>query len=394
MPTAVKRLLLVAVLGALVVGATGCDLSPPAATVDGVTISQSTLNGVLSSEIGDAGAQCAAQIQSGQTGSAIGIGTEGDGTTPNAVSSPFAAHELETLVLEQLEVQTLKRHGLVVTGSDVAAAKADYESQLQTQLQQAQSQSATPTGCPLNSANPVAKQLPGAFIQSRATSLADQEMFEVAVGHVDVSPAGLRSYYNSHLADVTQWCLNVVVADTPSTAQTLHDQIAAGTSFPTAATAAGADQQVEPPGGQLPCEFPSQVVRQVGTTLAATLGALAAGQLSEPIPLPTQSATGASTTYYMVVQMRQRRRVPLATVRNQIRQVILGQHASVVAATLNRLVARAHISVDGRYGSWNPKHGVTVPTPPPAAFVANAGANVPVKPLLSLPGLTLNPAPG
>ena len=394
MPTAVKRLLAVAILGALVVGATGCDLSPPAATVDGVTISQSVLNGEMSSALGDASAACAAQIQAGLTASPVGVGTEADSTTPNAANSSFAANELESLVLQQIELRALAKRGVVVTSADTAAAKADYETQLQTQLQQAQSQSTTPTGCALTSTTAVSKQLPGAFLQNRAIALADQEMLEVAVGHVDVSQAGLQGYYNSHLTDVTQECLNIVVADTQSAAQTLHDQIAAGTSFAVASASSGADQQVEPSGGQLACEFPSTVTGQVGATLAGTIGAMATGQLSEPIPLPTQNSAGVATTSYMVVQIRQRQKVPLAQLSKQIRQVILAQHASVVSASLNALVAKAHVSVDARYGSWNAKRGVTVPTPPPPAFVPNARANVPVKPLVSLPGININPAAG
>ena len=118
-----RRLLLVAVLGAVVVGATSCDVSPPAATVDGVAISQSTLNSVLSTEINDPRAQCAAQILAGQTKSPVGVGTEGDTTTPNAVSPAFADAQLFSMVLQEIETQALARRGVAVTAADVAAAR-------------------------------------------------------------------------------------------------------------------------------------------------------------------------------------------------------------------------------------------------------------------------------
>ncbi|HVC69397.1 MAG TPA: hypothetical protein VNC61_03935 [Acidimicrobiales bacterium] len=386
-----RRLLFVAVLGALVVGTTSCDVSPPAATVDGVTISQSTLNGVLSGELANADAQCAAQILAGQTASPVGIGTEGDGSTPNAVSPAFADGQLFTLVLQQIETQVLARRGVVVTAADVAAAKIDYPGQ----LKQSQSQNGSPTGCALNTSNPLAKQLPGDFLQKQATMLAVQEQFEVAIGHVDVSLAALKSYYASHRSLVTQECLNVVLADSLSAAQSLHDQIATGTSFATAATAAGADQQATPPGGQLQCGYPAGLDSQLGATLGATIDALAAGQLSEPLTWQTTNpSTGATATYYMVVQMRQHVLVPFATLRNPIREAILAQNSAAVGALLHTQVARARVTVDPRYGSWNPAHGVIAPTPPTPAFVPNAKANVPVVPLFSTPGLTVNPASG
>jgi len=376
MPTAVKRLLLVAVLGALVVGATGCDVSPPAATVDGVAISQSTLNDELSGEIANPAAQCAALLEAGSTTSPIGVGTEGDGTSPNAVTPSFADNALETLVLEQLETQALAARGVTVTHADLVAATADYQSQLLGQLQQAQSASTAPSGCTLSAGRSVSSQVPRDFLRRQATSLADQEMFEVAVGHLNLGQGGLESYYTSHLSQVTQECLNVVVADSQAAAQALHDQIAAGTSFAKASTSADADQQVGPAGGELQCEYPSIGAQQFGSTLGATIDALSSGQLLEPQPLSTQSSTGATTTYYVVVQMRQHQLVPFATLRSSIRQAILTAHVAVVGKALNRLVGRAHVTVDPRYGTWSSTHGVTVPTPPPPAFVLNTKANV------------------
>ncbi len=386
MPTAVKRLLLVVVLGALVIGATGCDLSPPAASVNGAAISQSTLDGELNSLIKDEGALCATQLQSGLSTSPVGVGTEDDGLTPNAVTPAFADSLLESLILQKLEEQTLVAHGVTVTPDEVAAATADYESQLQAQLSQAQSNSTTPNGCTLSTSSSVAGQLNRAFLQRQGASLADQEMFEVEVGHVDLGLAALRAYYTAHRAEVTQECLNLLVSDTQAGAQRLHDQIAGGASFATASSSADVDKQVSPTGGQLPCEYPSQF-SQLGTTLGATVNALSAGQLAQPLAWQATSSTGASTTYYLVVQMRQHQLVPFATLRSSIREAILEAHSTIVRTTLARLLGRAHISVDARYGSWSPKSGVTVPTPPAPAFVLNTQANVPVTPGLSIGGL-------
>jgi hypothetical protein len=377
MPTAVKRLLLVAVLGALVVAATGCDLSPPAASVNGATISQSALNAQLSSVINHANAQCASQLASGLTTSPLGVATEDDGSTPNSVTPGFADSILQTLVLQTLEKQDLARHGVTVSAAEVAAARVDYEGQLQQQLGQAQSADTAPSDCTLSTTKSVSGQLPRGFLQGESQALADEEQFEVVAGHVDLSTAGLEAYYRSHEAQVTQSCVDVLVSDTLAQAQSVHDAIAAGASFATEAKSAAVDQQASPSAGELACEYPTQVTDQFGSTLGPVVNALSAGQLTEPLTLAGQSSTGTAVTIYAVAEMRAHQLVPFVTLRSSIREAVLVAHDAVVKTTLDRLLLTARISVDPRYGQWSVKHGVTVPTPPVPAFVLNASANVP-----------------
>ena len=394
MPGAVRRLLLVAVLGVMVASATGCDVSPPAATVNGTSISQSTLNDALSSAIDNPDAQCAAMLAVGLTTTPVGVGTKGDGSHTNAVTSAFADKTLETLILEALERQTIAAHHATVSGAVVAAATADYEAQLGEQLSEATQENTTPPGCALSASKAVAGQLPAPYLAQAGRSLADQEQFEVTEGHVDVSTAGLEAYYRSHQAQTTQVCINAYVSDTAAGAQTLHDAIAAGASFASLATSPAVDLQRSPPDGNLPCEYPSSLSIQIGSSLEAQVVGLATGQLAEPLQLPNPEPTaGQPDVFYLVIQMRARQLVPFATLRGSIRQAILEQHASVVDSALDRLVRRAHVTVDARYGTWDPKRGVTVPTPPSPAFVPNPKANVAAASSGSS-GLTITPAPG
>ena len=364
-----KRLLLVVVLGALVVSATGCDVSPPAATVNGVTISQSTLNDELSSEVADLRAQCATLLAAGATASPIGVGNEGDGATPNAVTPGFADNALETLVLEQLEEQALATRRVTVTRRMWPTPPATTRTSSRASSSRPQAQSTTPTGCALTPSSPVANQLPGSFLRRQAASLADEEVFEQAVGHVDVSRRALEAYYASNTAELTQVCLNVIVADTEADAQAVHDQIAAGASFATAATSADADKAGTPSGGELQCAYPAAL--QLGTATTAAVEALATGALAEPLTLVRQGSTGTTTTFYLVVQMRGRE---LAAVRHAAEFDPAGDPGDARLRgrdPLNKLVGEAHVTVDPRYGTWSAPHGVTVPTPPPAAFVLN-----------------------
>jgi parvulin-like peptidyl-prolyl isomerase len=374
----VKRLLLVAVLGALVVGATGCDLSPPAAGVNGVTISQSALNADLSSVIDHANAQCATQLASGLTASPLGVATEDDGTTPNSVTPSFADSILQSLVLQTLEEQDLARHGVTVTPAEVTAARVDYVGQLNEQLGEEEQANTAPAGCSLSATKSVAGQLPGSFLQAQTASLAEQEQFEVLAGHLNLSTAGLEAYYRTQRTQLTQSCVDVVLSDTQAQAQSVHDAIAAGASFATESKSADVDQQQSPSGGELECEYPSEVTDQFGASLGPVVNALTTGQLTEPLALPpSTTSTGTTVTYYVVVEMRQHLLLPFASLRSSIRETILLAHDTVVKTALDHLLLSADISVDPRYGQWSVKNGVTVPTPPAPAFVLNAAANVP-----------------
>ncbi len=380
-----KRLVLVVVLGA-VVAASGCNVSPTptAATVNGVNITQSQLNTqlALATTSADGSAptptnqlvQCALDIQSdGSLPTVTGVGTD-------TVTAQFADTTLESLVLFALEKQALARRHVIVSAQDVAAAKGDFESQLE-QSEQQDGSPCTREGAQLTDG------LPASFLQEQAQSLAYQEKLEEVVGHVNVGPAALMTYYNSHTAGLTQVCINLIVADTASAAQSIHDQIAGGASFATASQGSEVDPET-PTGGEVPCIYPAEISDQFGTDLAGTIDALAAGQLAGPLTWVSESSSGTPTTLYLVVQMRQHQLVPYAEVSSAIRQVLLAADTSVVGAALNRMADKASISVDPRYGTWSSAQGVRVPTPPPPAFVLNRKVNQATQSTSALGGLS------
>ncbi|HLN43094.1 MAG TPA: peptidylprolyl isomerase [Acidimicrobiales bacterium] len=354
-----KRLLALVVLGALCAGAAGCDLGPTAATVNGLTISQSSLQDQLSAITGSSVAQCALSIEESQSGGTLPpVGGTGDAT----VSTQFTAFELNGLIEQSLEQWSLARHHVEVTSSDVATAGQDYASQLEAAAAQ------TGSPCGLTGASLVGA-LPKKFLDRQALSLAYQEKLEEVVGHVDVSPAALRAYYDAHLTDVTQLCLNLIIATDQASAQAIHDKIAAGTSFATASQDPGVNSN-SPAGGQGPCVYPSDVVAQLGPAAATAVEALGDGQLAPPQGIPVQSSTGA-TTVWVVIGVRQHHLVPFATAESGLRQGLLGMGGAKLTAALTSVVRSARVSLDPRYGTWSPGHGVAPPTSPKPAFLLN-----------------------
>ncbi len=360
-----KRLLSLVVLGALCAGAAGCDLSPTAATVNGVTISQSQLQDQLSLVSGSPVAQCALSIEESQSGATLpAVQGSGDDT----VTTQFAAFELNSMVAQSLEEGAVADHHSEVTAADVAAARQDYESQLEA--------SSTQVTSPCNlTGTALVDRLPKAFVDSQARSLAAQEKLEEIVGHVDVSTAAVHAYYSSHLTAVTQLCLNLIIATDQASAQTIHDRIAAGASFATAAQGSGVNAN-SPAGGAGPCVYPSDIVAQLGQSAATVVEGLANGALAPPQAISvSDQTTGTTSTIWIVIGVRAHNLVPFAQTESGLRQEILATGASTFTAALGHVVRSSRVELDPRYGTWNSTHGVTAPTPPAPAFVLNPTAN-------------------
>ncbi|HVA02916.1 MAG TPA: hypothetical protein VMU64_04135 [Acidimicrobiales bacterium] len=356
-----KRLLALVVVGALCTAAAGCDLSPDAATVNGLTISQSEFQGQLSVISGSTVAQCALSIEEAQSGGTLPTVA---GSGQSTVSTRFAAFALNGLVAQTLEESALAKRHAAVTTSDLAAARKDYISQVEA----ASTQVTSP--CNLTGADLV-NRLPKAFVDSQVRALAAQEKLEEVVGHIDVSPTAVHGYYNTHRAEVTQLCLNFIIASDQASAQTIHDRIAAGTTFADASKGVGVDANT-PPGGAGPCVFPSDVVSQLGQTTATAVEGLADGQLAPPqgISVPNQT-TGVSQTIWIVISVRAHQLVSFANTEAGLRQEILAKGGPAFSTALGHVVRSASVELDPRYGTWNPNRGVAAPTPPKPAFVLN-----------------------
>ncbi len=362
-----KRLLVFVVAGSAVRGAAGCDLSPDAATVNGTTISQSELQDQLAAISGSSVARCALSIEDAQSGGTL---PTMKGTGQATVTTRFAAFSLNGLVAQTLEQGALAQRHVPVTAADVAAARKDYLAQLEV----ASTQVASP--CNLTG-TALVNRLPKSFVDSQAVALAAQEKLEEVVGHVDVSPGAVRAYYNSHLSEVTQLCLNFIIATSQATAQTIHDAIAAGTTFAAASKGPGADAN-SPPNGAGPCVFPNDVAAQLGSATATVVEGLADGQLAPPqaVSVPNQ-ITGVNQTIWIVISVRAHQVVPFALTESGLRQEILAKGGPSFSAALGRVVRNARVELDPRYGTWSPTHGVAAPTPPKPAFVLNTSDSGP-----------------
>jgi len=360
----VKRLLAVAALAALGAGATGCDISPPAATVDGVAISQSQLQDQLAQAAGDAVTQCALAIQDEAGGGSL---PAVDGSAAGTVTSTFAAYVLDRMVQQTLERRALAQRHATVTAADVAAAANDYRAQLET----ASTQVSSPCGL---TGSDLTGRLPAAFVAQQASLIASQEKLEEVAGHVDVSPGALQSYYASHQSEVTELCLDIIVATDQTSAEAIHNEMAAGTSLADALKGAGVSPET-PTGGQGPCLTPATLQSELGTTDAQPIEALADGQVAPPEEITiTDPTTGAPTATWFVFGVGSHRLLSFDAAEAGLRQELLAQGGAGLSRALETVARTADVDLDPRYGTWSLKHGVSVPVAPHPALLLNAAA--------------------
>jgi hypothetical protein len=344
----VKRLLALAALAALAAGGTACDLSPPAATAEGATVSTSQLMDQLSAVAGNnAYVQCTLAAQGVNLPQSV-AGAGGD-----TVSSAFAAYELSTLVLERLVQADLSRRGRSVSAADMAAARADLASQISS-AEQSGSCGASATGAQ------VVDRLPAVFRQEQVGFFAAQERLAEVVGHIDVGTTALHAYYEGHPTQFQQLCLSDIAVQSQAQAQQIHDAVASGaTPFAAEAQQSSVDQQTASAGGRLGCVARSTIANQV---ILGALAPLQVGQITEPFQEP--SSSGGSI--WLVLRLDGLQTVPFSQAEPQIRQQLLSAKNAVVSAEFGRITRTAEVTVDPRFGTWSPAAGVQAPKAPPA----------------------------
>jgi len=352
-------------LAVLAVAGSGCDVAAPAATVDGVAITQSQLDAQLTDVVGDQYAACVLELQGTNLPSSL---TGAGGST---VSSQFASSELSSLVLEDLISQDLARHHHEVTASQTEAAKQDLDAQLGSAI----SQSSSPCPVQLTGAQ-LLSRVPAAFAAEQVRYLADEEQLAVAVAHVDLSTTSLERYYRANPSQFAEICLSDIAVTSQSDAQLILGAIDSGSeTFAAAARQSSIDTSTAQNGGVIPCVASSEVQN---SSLLSAISGLSVGQVSQPV----EETSSTGTTLWLLLEVDARPELPFAQVRSQIRESLLSAQDSKLSAEFDQLASHADVSVDPRYGTWARLQGVRPPVAPSAKDVlapaADGGASSPV----------------
>jgi hypothetical protein len=368
---ALPRGFLVGLVGLFLLGVagTGCDVSPPAATVDGATITQSKLDAQLSDVAQNQYARCAVELQGASLPSSL---TGAGGST---VSAELASYELSTLVLGELVAQDLARRHHSVSASELSAATEDLVAQFES------STTSTTSPCPAQvTGRQLLVALPREFSSEQVRYLADEEQLAVAVAHLDLSASALERYYSTHPSQFAEVCLSDIALSSQAQAQFILSAVSSGAAtFAGEARQSSTDTQTAHNGGAIPCVASSEVQNP---TILSAIASLVPGQISQPV----EATTSSGGTVWLLLQVNARPEMPLAQVRSQIRLMLLSGQSAELTREIDRITSRARVTLDPRYGSWSRLRGVKPPVPPAAKYLLSPGADQPVGSSLSLGG--------
>ena len=381
-----KRLLgLAAVVIVAGVAATGCNVAPRAASVNGSTISIGSLNSQLSALDTTQAGQCLLEAQTGQT-----IQTTGTGGT-GTYDMGFADAILQNQVSNTLAAQLASSKGLTITTAGLATAQTDFEALLGGEISQAAqlaSQSQTASYCVSSAgqaltASAVLGAIPPALRQQYIRNNAvDQLLLADGAG---ITPAQILAFYKANQSLYTTACVSVIVTDTVAHANQYLAQINGGAPFASVAKASSLDTQSAPSGGSLGCAF----------TVASIERALSITSIPAGIIGPIQDP---STGAYELYQVTNQTVVPLTQAVGDITQRLQQSTANGnrVSKEILAFARRSDVYVNPQYGTWK-LHLIVAPKPPAPDLLLAAASGASGKSLATgtgagnSGGITTNP---
>jgi hypothetical protein len=345
--------------------ASACNVTPPAATVNGTTISVSSLNDQLrtfdSTQIG----RC---LLTAETGQITPFQTEGTGG-PGTYDMAFADSILENTVGNQLASQLAASKGLRISASDLQTAQQNFEASLSGEISaaaQQASQDGTGTYCVATSgqaltATQVMSGLPATIRNALIANNAVDE--NLLADGANISNAAIAAYYAANQSLFTTDCVSWIVTDSQDLANQYVAQVNGGASFSDVAKANSLDTQTAANGGALGCTFTESQVEQALGVQSVTVGT--------PIG-PTQDPSSGAWEIYDVTSQTV---APLSQVRTGVIQQLLQTTANGnrIANEIETFARHSTVSVDPQYGGWK-NQGVVAPVAPPAKYLLAAVA--------------------
>ncbi|MGD0313627.1 MAG: peptidylprolyl isomerase [Acidimicrobiales bacterium] len=353
---------------ALVVVATGslasaCDITPPAASSNGTTISTASLNSQLHTLETTAAGGCLLQLENSQLADTSGQGDGGPGTYTMTFANAVLDNQVEDLLAEQFAASK----GITITAADLNTATSDFVSTLQGEISSAVQQSesdGTISFCQDASGASITGTalLAGLPSDIRAAQIRNQAVDEKLLAHgANLSAAAVAAYYDANKSLFTQACVSVIATDTEAHADQLVAEINAGQSFAAVAKASSLDTQTAANGGALGCDYTVSQVEQALQVQSITPG--------QPIAPVQDSSTGQWVIYEVTSQTVE----PLSAAASVARRELL-QSTDNVNRVSREIVAFARtsdVSVDPQYGTWK-RLAIVPPVAPPSQFLLSA----------------------
>ena len=334
--------------------ASGCgSASPSAATI--TFPKQAVAAGATSEEQGSATTASTAKIDYGDTvtinrseferelkalndNKALQQASGGQGLSgagKKTVDPRLAAGWLTFIIQDRLINHEFEQRHLKVTPSDTEEAKAQLASQY--------------------GSDEIVKAFPqwfqGRLIDRNARAVA----LRTALSGVDLSEDNLRKYFEGHKADFSENCVNHILVRTKPEADAVLARLKGGEDFAAVAKEVSIDKGSAAKGGELDCSPKGAFVPEFDQAASA----LPVGQLSDPV----QTQYG-----FHILRVRERKDATFESAREQVRALLNADTQTAFRNFLKQALTSARITVDKRYGTFEPSATGQPPSVvPPAA---------------------------
>jgi hypothetical protein len=248
-----------------------------------------------------------------------GSGLSGAGK--DTVDPRLAAGWLTAVIYDKLITHEFERRHLKVTPADTEAAK----SQLATQF-----------------GNPeVANTFPDWFQKRLVQRNARAVSVRAALSGLDFSEDSVKKYFEDHKAEFGQNCVSHILVKTKADADAVLARLKGGQDFATVAKAVSIDTGSGAKGGDLGCNPKGAFVPEFDEAAST----LPIGRLSEPV----QTQYG-----FHIIRVDERKTVTYESAREQAKAALNAESQGAFRQFLQEAVSSARVTVDKRYGTFEP----------------------------------------
>ncbi|MCB0963982.1 MAG: SurA N-terminal domain-containing protein [Acidimicrobiales bacterium] len=334
-----------AVVGALAVAVVASSCSggavgrPAAATVDGVEISQAEVQDLV--EANQAFYQQAIDNGLDTTGDLASALADTEGVAPGTVSQTGAGDALNSLIVTEVLHQELERMDALPDD----ALLQEVRTSLETDAGGAEELATYDDRFVEFTIRTEALQ------RAYRQVLADEANADVAQPTAEEREARILELYQTVKAD-RPLCLNVILVATEGEAADALARVQGGEAFADVAADVSIEPQSAAAGGFVGCTDYAAPADAFG----ADLEGAAVGDLQGPLP----ADTGTGETQYVVIEVAGTDGPTIDQVRGQLEAAVDSESAATDPTTVDitpkllELLGDADITVDPRYGTWNP----------------------------------------
>ena len=212
----------------------------------------------------------------------------------------------------------------------------------------------------------VLQQFPADYQATMITRDTDVLVLQAALaGQPCVSADAAKTYYDAHKGDFDQVCLSVILLTDPTAADGIMTQLRGGTDFATVAKASSTDKTTAATGGDVGCVPKAQVPQQLDNAVFQT----AIGQVADPV-------TTSGGVY--IIKVNDRKTPEYSEIESQAEELAATAASQALNQWYNQAITGAHVTVDGRYGTWDAANGQITPPASASTTTTAPGTGAPI----------------